>query len=64
MVDKAIRLAREYEFAVRRGNTEIKSPYPEIIEIYTKVRDMLLEKGFNDQAEIYNKQILFYKKKL
>jgi len=64
MVDKAIRLAREYEFAVRRGNTEIKSPYPEIIEIYTKVRDMFLEKGLKNQAEIYNKQILFYKKKL
>ena len=64
LVDKAIRLAREYESAIRRGNTEMESPYPEIIEIYTKVRDIVLKSGLNDQAEIYNKQIQFYRKKL
>ena len=64
LVDKAIRLAREYESAIRRGNTEMESPYPEIIEIYTKVRDIVLESGLNDQAERYNKQIQFYRKKL
>ena len=63
MVDKAIRLAREYESAVRRGNTELENPYLEIIEIYTKVRDMVLESGLNDQAAIFDKQIQFYKKK-
>ncbi|MFX1392127.1 MAG: hypothetical protein ACFFAH_01005 [Promethearchaeota archaeon] len=64
MVDEAIKMAREYEFALRRGNYEISCPYPEIVEIYTRVRDMVLENGLEDQAEVYSKQIQLYQNKL
>ncbi|MEJ2278674.1 MAG: hypothetical protein P8Y70_13135, partial [Candidatus Lokiarchaeota archaeon] len=39
------------------------SPYHEIIEIYKKVRDMLVERNWNEQAEIYDRQIEIYQEK-
>ena len=57
MVDKAVKMERKYEFAIRRGKTNENPPYETIIKIYTNVKDMLLERGSEDEAKIYNKQI-------
>ncbi|MFX1258016.1 MAG: hypothetical protein ACFFAN_09160 [Promethearchaeota archaeon] len=64
MVERAVNLARKYEFAVRKGDHEVSCPYPEIIQIYAKIRHILLDKGLNDEAERYTKQIQLYQKKL
>jgi hypothetical protein len=65
MVDEAIKIAREYEFAIRRGlQSEDQSTYLRVIEIFKKVRTMVLEHGLKDQAEIYKKQIQLYQNKL
>ncbi|MFX0188856.1 MAG: hypothetical protein ACFE8A_14110, partial [Candidatus Hodarchaeota archaeon] len=65
MVDEAIKIAREYEFAIRRGlQSEDQSTYLRVIEIFKKVRTMVLEHGLKDQAEIYTKQIQLYQNKL
>ncbi len=65
MVDEAIKIAREYEFAIRRGlQSEDQSTYLRVIEIFKKVRKMVLEHGLKDQAEIYTKQIQLYQNKL
>lgn len=64
LVDKAEKMAREYELELRKGNFEIESPYPEIIEIYKQARDILLEKGWEGEAKIYREQIKLYNQKL
>lgn len=64
MVKSAERSAREYEVALRKGQFERSCPYPEIIATYEEVRNMLLEKGLNDDAAIYTTQIRAYKEKL
>jgi len=65
MVDEAIKIAREYEFAIRRGlQSEDQSTYLRVIEIFKKARKMVLEHGLKDQAEIYTKQIQLYQNKL
>lgn len=65
MVDKAIKMAREYEFGIRKGlKSENPNIYWEIIEIFKEIRKMFLEKGQKEQADIYTKQIQLYKKKL
>ena len=57
MVDRAISMERKYELAVRRGKIIESPPYETIVEIYTKVKNMLLEEGRDDDAKVYNKQI-------
>jgi len=42
---------------------EIEAPYLKIIEIYERLRDMLLQKGWTDQAAIYMSQIQVYTEK-
>ncbi|GAH45832.1 unnamed protein product, partial [marine sediment metagenome] len=68
IVDKAEKLAREYEIAKRSALKEGKDlgevPYFEIIEIYTKLRNKVLTRGWTDQALIYAKQIKIYQEKL
>ncbi len=67
-VDKAEKLAREYEIAKRsalkKGKDLGEVPYFEIIEIYTKLRNKVLTRGWTDQALIYSKQIKIYQEKL
>ncbi|GAH16246.1 unnamed protein product, partial [marine sediment metagenome] len=64
MVNNAERTAREYEVALRKGQFERSCPYPEIINTYEKIRNMLLERGLKDDAAIYTTQIQAYKEKL
>jgi len=57
-------MAREYEIAFKKaaktGNLNFDSKYPEILKRYTEVRDIALEKGWNDDAAIYSSQIRKY----
>ena len=64
MVNNAERTTREYEVALRKGQFERSCPYPEIINTYEKIRNMLLERGLKDDAAIYTTQIQAYKEKL
>ncbi|MBD3197124.1 MAG: hypothetical protein GF317_18865, partial [Candidatus Lokiarchaeota archaeon] len=68
LVDKAERLAREYEIsrkkALREGKLLESNPYPKIIEIYEDVRKQLLQKGWKQQASIYRNQVQIYQEKL
>jgi len=64
MVNNAERITREYEVALRKGQFERSCPYPEIINTYEKIRNMLLERGLKDDAAIYTTQIQAYKEKL
>ncbi len=57
MVDRALSMERKYELAARRGKIDESPPYETIIEIYTKVKNMLLEKKRANDAKVYNKQI-------
>ncbi|MFX1339227.1 MAG: hypothetical protein ACFFDK_11510, partial [Promethearchaeota archaeon] len=63
-VDQAEEMARKYEFAIRQGKFEEKCPYPRIIDIYTNIHQKLKEKGWIDQAFIFNSQIQLYQEKL
>jgi len=63
-VDQAEEMARKYEFAIRQGKFEEKCPYPKIIDIYTDIHQKLKEKGWVDQAFVFNSQIQLYQEKL
>ncbi len=56
MIDQAIQKERNYETAIRRGKKE-SPPYGDIIDIYTKVKDMLVKMGKPEEAKIYDEQI-------
>ncbi|MFW9950129.1 MAG: hypothetical protein ACFFKA_08390, partial [Candidatus Thorarchaeota archaeon] len=68
LVNKAENLAREYELAMKKALKEGKfieeSPYIEVIEIYTKIRKLMLEKGWTEQGLVYTNQIKVYQEKL
>ncbi|MFX1488185.1 MAG: hypothetical protein ACFFBI_03495, partial [Promethearchaeota archaeon] len=68
MVDTAEKLEREYDSAmkkaIKKGGVIEKTPYPEIIKIYSQIRDSLVEKGWLDQVQIYTDQIKIYEEKL
>lgn len=63
-VDKAEKIARDYETQLKKGNFNIKCPYSEIINIYRNIRDELHEYGWNEESLIYANQIKLYKNKL
>ena len=56
MIDQAIQKERKFEIAIRRGKNE-SPPYGDIINIYTKVKDMLIKLGKSEEAKIYDEQI-------
>ena len=68
LVDEAEKIVREYELAkrkaLRRGEIIMNSPYIEVIEKYKQIRDHVLHRGWNDQANIYNNQVKIYQDKL
>jgi len=64
MIDNAEKMARDYKLAIKKSKYETKCPYPKIIKIYEKIRQMLIDYGWNEQAVIFNKQIKFYHEKL
>jgi len=64
MSNKAERLSREYEVALRKGSFKLKCPYPEIINIYLSARQIAIEKGWETETLIYLSQIQAYTEKL
>ncbi|TFF94929.1 MAG: hypothetical protein EU543_00040 [Promethearchaeota archaeon] len=62
-VNKAEKIAREYESELKKGDFDIENKYPEIITIYRQIRKELLERGWFNEAEIYLNQINIYKEK-
>ncbi|KKN41832.1 hypothetical protein LCGC14_0719440 [marine sediment metagenome] len=64
MTNRAERLAREYDVALRQGRFELKCPYPEIIKIYEQARKMVLEKNLETEVAIFSSQIIAYNKKM
>jgi len=67
-VDYAEKLVREYDLgmkkAIRQGSILAQSVYPEVITIFESIKEMVSQRGWNDQVKIYEKQIKFYKNKL
>ncbi|MFX1571728.1 MAG: hypothetical protein ACFFB0_03190 [Promethearchaeota archaeon] len=64
MTNRAEKIAREYEVALRKGRFELKCPFPEIINIYKKARQIALERGWETDAAIFLSQIQSYNEKL
>ncbi|MFO8019936.1 MAG: hypothetical protein R6U96_15030 [Promethearchaeia archaeon] len=64
LIDKAEKLAREYEVQIRKGNFKQECIYPQIINIYTEVRKKLFKRGWDKEASMYTNQIKKYKDKL
>jgi len=64
MVDNAEKRARDYELDIKKGKFDIKCPYEELIGIYEYIRKLLIDKGWNDQAVIYTKQVKLLHEKL
>ncbi|MFX1501381.1 MAG: hypothetical protein ACFFDH_10515, partial [Promethearchaeota archaeon] len=68
MIKRAERMAREYDVAmkkaIKKGKLANDPPFLKIINIYEKVRELLLEKGYNKEIAIYNNQIAFYNQRL
>ncbi|MCK4687390.1 MAG: hypothetical protein KAT66_04625, partial [Candidatus Lokiarchaeota archaeon] len=68
MVNEADKMAREYELAMKKaikeGSIIETSTYHEVIQLYEKVRNLLIEKGWKDQVPIYTNQINIYYEKL
>ncbi|MCK4779686.1 MAG: hypothetical protein KAT57_05845, partial [Candidatus Lokiarchaeota archaeon] len=64
MTKRAERVEREYEVALRKGKFELKCPYPEIINIYEKAKEMAQERGWDTDVAIFLSQINKFKEKL
>lgn len=64
MVSEAEKLEREYELEIRKGNFDMEPPFENIIKIYEDVRELLLEKEWKDQANLYWNQIRLVRDKL
>jgi tetratricopeptide (TPR) repeat protein len=64
MENKAEKMAREYEVAIRKGQWETECIYPEILEIYTKAKDISTERGWDTEIGIYKSQIRKYEAKV
>ncbi|MHA2474740.1 MAG: hypothetical protein ACXAES_16070, partial [Promethearchaeota archaeon] len=64
MATEALRMAREYELsmqkAIKKGELVDKCIYPEVIELYIKIRELLLDKGWKSEAAIYNDTVNVY----
>jgi len=65
LIKSAERMAREYDIAfkkaIKRGNLDIQSKYPEILEIYTQARTLASQKGWTEEASVYSTHIKKYK---
>ena len=68
LATEASRMAREYELAmqkaIKKGDLIEECIYPKVIEIYRKVKDLLIDKGWNNEAAIYDDTINIYIQKL
>ncbi|MFX1374693.1 MAG: hypothetical protein ACFFA0_02670 [Promethearchaeota archaeon] len=64
MVTEASRMAREYELAmqkaIKKGELIETCIYPQVIEIYKRIKELLLDKGWISEATIYDDTIGVY----
>jgi hypothetical protein len=64
MATEAAKMAREYELAMQKAVKEGKiieeCIYPKVIEIYKNIKDLLVDKGWNNEAAIYDDTINIY----
>jgi len=64
MATEAARLVREYELAmqkaIKEGNLVEECEYPKVIEIYKRIKELLVDKGWNSEAAIYDDTINVY----
>jgi len=63
MSEEADKMVREYEVEIKKGNFEIQPPYEKALGIYRNLHQMLLDRGWNDQASITSNQITHLKNK-
>jgi hypothetical protein len=63
-VEEANKKAREYEVAKNRGNFNLECPYPEIIGLYEYVKELFLERGWNNEVSKCTLQIESFQEKL
>ncbi|MHA1150211.1 MAG: hypothetical protein ACTSR8_18420 [Promethearchaeota archaeon] len=61
-IELADKKAREYELE-KQNKFQEECPYPEIIQIFEKIRDVLVERGWENEASHCRQQISFYKEK-
>ncbi|MHA2036671.1 MAG: hypothetical protein ACW98X_09580 [Promethearchaeota archaeon] len=68
MATEASRMAREYELAmqkaIKKGELVEECIYPQVIEIYEKIKDLLIDKGWSSESSIYDDTIKVYHQKL
>jgi hypothetical protein len=64
MATEASRMAREYELAmqkaIKKGELIEECVYPQVIEIYKRVKELLIDKGWRSEAAIYDDTIDIY----
>ncbi|MFX1339229.1 MAG: hypothetical protein ACFFDK_11520 [Promethearchaeota archaeon] len=58
------KMVRNYELEIKKGNFQETCPYQQVIEIYTEIRQKLIDRGWMDQVDIYTSQIKIYQEKL
>ncbi|MFX0186461.1 MAG: hypothetical protein ACFE8A_01865 [Candidatus Hodarchaeota archaeon] len=64
MGEEADKMVREYEVEIKKGNFEIEPPYEQALGIYRNLHQMLLDRGWSEQARIASNQITHLKNKL
>ena len=68
MATEALRMAREYELsmqkAIKKGDLVEDCIYPQVIKAYEKIKELLIDKGWNSEAAIYDDTIQVYHQKL
>ncbi len=64
MATEAVRMAHEYEIAMQKaikdGEKVEECAYPKVIEMYKKIKELLIDKGWNNEAVIYDNTIDVY----
>ncbi|MHA1256905.1 MAG: hypothetical protein ACTSPS_15035, partial [Promethearchaeota archaeon] len=63
LVSESKSLEREYNLAIKKGDFQMDPPFEKIINICEDVKNMLLERGWNEQSALYTKQINLIKLK-
>ncbi len=58
------KMVRNYELEIKKGNFKVDPPYQKVIDIYTEIRQKLIEREWMDQVDIYTNQIRIYNSKL
>lgn len=68
MATEALRMAREYELsmqkAIKKGDLVEDCIYPQVIKAYEKIKELLIDKGWNSEVAIYDDTIQVYHQKL